>query len=62
LRSAENNSFTAGAIYFESTSGPQQQIEDDYNLTSESQIGKLFTERIRPFKDIYQVEKGITLT
>lgn len=60
LSSTQNNPFTAGGIYLESVTGSTQQTSDVYNLTSQSSDGQVYTKPIKPYKDPYQFQNGIT--
>lgn len=60
LSSTQNNPFTAGGVYLESVTGSTQQVADVYNLTSQSPDGQLYTMPIKPYKDAYQFQNGIT--
>lgn len=52
--------FTAGGVYLESITGASQQVSDVYTLTSQDPGGQLYSAPIKPFKDAYQFQNGIT--
>ncbi len=60
LANVQNNPFTAGSVYMESVSGSTQQVADVYQLTSVNQSGESYTKPIKPYKDAYQFQNGIT--
>lgn len=60
LSSTQNNPFSAGGVYLESVTGSTQQVADVYGLTSQSTDGQVYTKQIKPYKDAYQFQNGIT--
>ena len=60
LANTQTNPFTAGSVQLESVSGSTQQVSDVYQLTSVDSFGKQYTSPIKPFKDAYQFQNGIT--
>lgn len=52
--------FVAGGVYLESVTGSSQQVSDVYTLTSQDAGGELYSKPIKPFKDPYQFQNGIT--
>lgn len=60
LVSTQNNPFSVGSVYMEVTDGPTQQASDVYSLTSQSPSGDLYTKPIKPYKDQYQFQNGVT--
>ncbi len=60
LSTTQNNPFSAGMVYLQSSAGNPQQISDVYNITSQSPDGQLYTLPIKPYIDPYQFQTGIT--
>jgi hypothetical protein len=52
--------FVAGGVYLESVTGSTQQVSDVYTLTTQDPGGELYSKPIKPFKDPYQFQNGIT--
>lgn len=60
LHNIQKNPIEVGSIYLEIIAGNKQQVQDVYSITSQNSEDQLQTKNFKPFKDAYQMEKGIT--
>lgn len=60
LAAFNSQPFVAGGVYLESVTGSTQQVSDVYTLYSQDPGGELYAKPIKPFKDPYQFQNGIT--